>query len=165
MTFKGRLIVFLGIFCIATLSASSQVAQGKPDKPPDKPGKTHTEWIEFTGDLMGGQAVDGCCPNAGPNPEYKMCLAFEVGGFPAYTWYDGYLFINNYFARPGGDHAYIVQFCTEDCTMAIKIIGGVVDYDKKTKVLTVTFTDELCVDMNTGQPITEVTFTLIRRPY
>jgi hypothetical protein len=161
MTFKGRLIVFLGIFCIASLIASSQVAQGKPDKP----GKSHTEWIQFTGDLTGAQPVDGCCPNAGPNPQYTMSLTFDVGGFPAGTPIDGQLFINNYFARPGKDHEYIVQFCKEGTDVAIEIIGGVVDYDKRTKVLMVTFTDELCVDMHYGSPITTVSFTLIRQPY
>jgi hypothetical protein len=157
MTFKGRLIVFLGIFCIATLIASSQVAQGKPDKP----GKSHTEWIQFIGDLEGGQPVDGCCPNAGPNPEYRMYLSFQVGEYPA-GWYDGYLFINHYGA--GRDSKYIVQFWKEGCDAAIEIIGGVIDYDKRTKILTVTFTDEVCWDLCTGSPITEVTFTLIRQP-
>jgi hypothetical protein len=46
----------------------------------------------------------------------------------------------------------------------IKILGGVMDYDKSTRTLKVTFMDVLCVDNNTGAPIGEVTFTLIRRP-
>jgi len=156
---KGRLIAFLGIFCIAVLIVSGAYAQGKPDKP----GKSGTEWIEFWGDLTGGQPVNGCCPNAGPSPPYRMCLNFAVGTHPAGTWYDGHLFINNYGA--GKNRQYIVQFWTDDNDVAIKIIGGVIDFDKTTKVLMVTFTDELCVDMNTGQPITDVTFTLVRRPY
>jgi hypothetical protein len=158
---KGRLIGFVGIFCIAILIVSGSYAQGKPDKP----GKSKTEWIEFWGDLNGGQPVDGCCPNAGPFPPYRMCLNFEVSGHPAGTWYDGHLFINGYRYHGWGEREYIVQFWTDDQDVAIEIIGGVVDFDKRTKVLTVTFTDELCVDMNTGQPITTVTFTLIRRPY
>jgi hypothetical protein len=158
---KRRLIAFVGIFCIAVLIVSGAYAQGKPDKP----GKSKTEWIEFWGDLNGGQPVDGCCGNAGPNPPYRMCLNFEVSGYPAGTWYDGYLFINDYIILgPGHNHQYIVLFSTSDNDVAIKIIGGVVDFDKRTKALTVTFTDELCVDMNTGQPITEVSFTLVRRP-
>jgi hypothetical protein len=159
---KGRLIAFVCIFCLAVLTVSGQVAQGKPDKPPVK---SNTEWIEFWGDLNGGQPVDGCCPNAGPWPPYRMCLNFEVSGHPAGTRYDGHLFINGYRYHGWGEREYIVQFWTDDQDVAIEIIGGVVDFDKRTKVLTVTFTDELCVDMGTGQPITTVTFTLIRRPY
>jgi hypothetical protein len=154
---KGRLIAFAGIFCIAALIASSQVAKGKPDNP--APGKSKTEWIEFWGDLQGGQPVDGCCPNAGPWLPYRMWLNSEVSGHPAGTWYDGRLFINY------GREQYIVQFWTDDQDVAIVIRGGVVDFDKRTKVLTVTFTEELCVDMDTGQAIAKVTFTLVRRPY
>lgn len=153
---KRRLIAFVGIFCIAVLIVSGAYAQGKP-------GKSQTEWIEFWGDLTGGQAVNGCCPNAGPFPPYRMFLNFAVSGHPAGTWYDGHLFINNYGA--GQNRQYIVQFWTDDNDVAIEIIGGVINFDKRTKVLTVTFTDELCVDRNTGQSITEVTFTLVRRPY
>jgi len=160
---KGRLIAVVGVFCIAILIFSGTDAQGmKPDKP-DKPSKSNTEWIEFWGDLVGGQPVDGCCPNAGPNPPYRMCLNFEVGGFPAGTCYDGNLFIN--FFGAGRNRQYIVKFSKEGTDVAIKIIGGVIDYDRRTKVLTVTFTDELCVDNNTGQVIAEVNFTLVRRPY
>jgi hypothetical protein len=158
---KGRLIAFVGIFCIAALIVSGAFAQGKSDKS----GKSNTEWIDFWGDLNGGQPVDGCCPNAGPSPPYRMCLNFEVSGHLAGTCYDGHLFINNYRYLAKGEREYIVQFWTDDQDVAIEIIGGVIDFDKRTKVLTVTFTDELCVDMKTGQPITEVTFTLVRRPY
>ncbi len=164
MTFKGRLIVFLGIFCIAALMASSQVAQGKPEKP-DKPGQTHTEWIQFIGDLQGGQPVDGCCPNAGPNPPYHMCLDFEGAGPPFNTCHEGYLFIN--FFGAGRDQQYLVKFFFShgDIDYGIRIVGGDIDYDRRTKTLTVTFTDELCVDNYTGQTIAEVSFTLERRPY
>jgi len=149
-------LVFIGVDFI-----ESQVkTQGKPDKP----GKTKTEWIAFTGDLKGGQAVDGCCPNAGPFPEYGMTLEFGVGGFPADTYYDGQLFINRYGA--GRNQKYKVQFWNDDISgIAIEIIGGVIDYDKKNKVLTVTFTDEECVNLWTGTHIAWVTFTLVRHPY
>jgi hypothetical protein len=159
---KGRLMALVGIFCMAILIVSGSYAQGKPDKPP---GKSNTEWIQFWGDLNGGQPVDGCCPNAGPFPPYRMCLNFEVNGHPAGTCYDGHLFINGYRYHGWGEREYIVQFWTDDQDVAIEIIGGVIDFDKRTKVLTVTFTEELCVDMITGQPITNVTFTLVRRPY
>ena len=153
---KGRLIAFVGIFCIAVLIVSGQDAQDKPDKP--VPSKA--EWIAFDGDLVGGQAVVGCCPNAGPFPEYRMCLNFWVGTYPP-GWYDGQLFINYYGA--GRNRKYIVQFWNDALPgLAIEIIGGVIDYDKKNGVLTVTFTDELCVDLWTQAPIARVNFTLKR---
>jgi len=155
-------LVFIGVDFI-----ESQVkTQGKPPKPPgqDKPGKTQTEWIQFTGDLVGAQPVDGCCPNAGPYPEYTMTLTKDVGHIKAGT-YDGDLFINGYGAGRPKDRQYIVQFGTGDCVVAMKIIGGVLDFDKTNRVLTVTFTEVLCEDWCTGQPLTELTFTLVRHPY
>ncbi len=162
MTFKGRLIVFLSIFCIAALMASSPVAQGKPEKP-DKPGSSFTEWIEFTEDLVGGQPVDGCCPNAGPWPAYRMTLNFGSYNFSAGT-YDGQLFINYYGA--GRDQKYKVQFWWDyDADLGIEIIGGVINHDRKNKVLTVTFTNEECRHIKTDTPIKLVNFTLVRHSY
>jgi hypothetical protein len=157
---KGRLIAFISIFCIAVLIVSGQDAQGKPDKP-DKPGTPEAEWIAFDGDLVGGQAVVGCCPNAGPWPEYTMTLLFEAGDFPPKT-YDGQLFINYYGA--GRNQKYKVQFWNDEIGLFIEIIGGVIEYDRKNKILTVTFTDDECVDGVTGNHIDYVTFTLVRHP-
>jgi len=165
---KKRLIAFVGIFCIAILIISGVDARMNPDKPDKPPGKSKTEWIEFSGDLVGGQPVDGCCPNAGPFPEYRMCLNFDMHGNPVpggYECYDGQLFINNYRYLAKGEREYKVQFWKEGTDVAIEIIGGVKDFDKRNKILTVTFTEELCVDMRTGRPITTVNFILIRRPY
>jgi hypothetical protein len=156
---KRRLIAFVGIFCIPVLIVSGAYAQGKPDKP----GNSQTEWIEFSGDLAGGEAVNGCCGNAGPFPPYHMTLNFKVGTHEAGTSIDGYLFIN-YFGA-GKTQQYMVQFWTEDWNVGIKIIGGVIDFDRRTRVLTVTFKDEHCVDMITGQTITAVSFTLVRGPF
>ncbi len=125
-----------------------------------KGGKPKTEWIEFWGDLEGGQPVDGCCPNAGPFPEYTMTLAKDVGCVPAGT-YNGYLFINGYGA--GRDHAYIVQFW-KDPEISIEIIGGDIDYDKWNRVLTVTFENAECLDYCTGNTRL-VSFTLVRHAY
>jgi hypothetical protein len=125
-----------------------------------KGGKSKTEWIAFDGDLEGAQPVDGCCPNAGPFPEYTMTLAEDVGCVPAGP-HDGYLFINGYGA--GRNHAYIVQFWNDDPEIFIQIIGGDIDFDKRTRILTVTFENEECVDYCTGDT-TPVTFTLVRRP-
>jgi hypothetical protein len=161
VAFLAFALVFIGVDFI-----EGQVkVQAKPDKPgkPDKPSTSKTEWIAFEGDLVGSQAVEGCCPNDGPFPEYGMILGFEVEGFPPDTYYDGQLFINRYGA--GRNQKYKVQFWNDETGIAIEIIGGVIDDDKKNKVLTVTFTDEMCVNLWTGSPIAVVTFTLVRSPY
>jgi hypothetical protein len=151
---KGRLKALLGI-CIAILIVSGPGAQGKKT---DKPGETRIEWIVFDGDLSGEQEVEGCCPNAGPFPEYRMTLSFDVGDLAG--TYDGQLFINTY--GTGRNREYIVQFWNDE--IGIEIIGGVIVYDRKNKVLTVTFEDEECVDIETGDHIAWVTFTLVRSP-
>lgn len=157
----GLAAIFL--LSMASYSTDQEVTtQGKPVKP-DKPGKSKTEWIQFTGDLVGGQPVDGCCPNAGPFPEYTMTLKKDVGHIPAGT-YNGNLFINGLGADPL-DRQYKVQFWIEGCDFAFEIRGGVIDFNKWNRVLTVTFTDVLCEDFCTGQPLTELTFTLVRHPY
>jgi len=154
---KGRLVAFVGVLCIASLMVSGANAKGKPDKP-DKPDEAKTEWIAFTGDLSGYQAVEGCCPNDGPFPEYEMTLD-QVGGLDGH--YDGRLFMNRYGA--GRDQEYKVQFWNDE--FAIEIIGGVIDDDKKNKVLTVTFTDEARVDLYTKVFIAPVSFVIVRTPY
>ena len=161
---KGKLVAFVAILCVAGLIASDAIAK-KPVKP-DEPVETQTEWIEFTGDLMGGEDVEGCCPNAGPFPEYTMALSFEVAGIPAYTPIGGQLFINSY--RIGKDRGYIVQFWNDheaDNHVAIEIKGGEVYSDKKTKIVTVVFTDAECRDLHEPKDlITLVNFTLERTP-
>ena len=153
---KGKLIAFASILCIASLIVSGANAKGKPDKP----GDTKTELIIFAGDLVGyDDSVEGCCPNAGPFPVYGMTLVKDLGDFRA-GYYEGYLFISTY--GTGRDREYKVQFWNDN--IAIEIIGGVIVNDKKNKVLTVTFTDESCVDLNTGVDIAEVNFVLTRTP-
>lgn len=172
---KGRLFAFACIFCIASLFVLGQEAQGKPDKP-FEPGKLVGEWIEFYGegdiielwDLAGGEVVKGCCPNAGPFPPYTMTLGFDVPsmvpetpGYSAGTPIDGWLYINYYGA--GRDQKYKVQFWTNyEHDMGIEIIGGVINHDRKRKILTVTFTNEECVRIKTKTLIKYVNFTLIR---
>ncbi|MBA7641578.1 hypothetical protein ES703_49263 [subsurface metagenome] len=155
-------LVFIGVDFI-----ESQVkTQGKPEKP-FKPGKPEKEWIQFTGELEGGQVVEGCCPNAGPFPEYTMTLKFGSSIFPPFFppgTYDGQLFINSYGA--GRNRKYKVQFWWNyDLDLGIEIIGGVIEGDKKTKVLTVTFTNEECVHIKSGTPIALVSFELVRHQY
>ena len=162
---RKKLIAKLGILGLAAIfllsMASYSTTQQKDKGGKGKGGKPKTELIEFSGDLVGRQPVDGCCPNAGPFPEYTMTLNKDVGCVPGGT-IDGYLFINGYGA--GRNHAYIVQFWSDDPEIFIQIIGGDIDYDKKSKILTVTFIDEDCVDYCTGTT-TLVSFTLVRRPY
>ena len=153
---KGRAIGLVIIICIASLVASGVNAKGKPDGP----GGSRPEEIEFIGDLSGWQLVEYCCPNAGPMPEYMMTLGGELCDFsvPECT-YNGRLFINYYGA--GQDRRYVVQFWTESLG-TLQIIGGVVSEDRRKKSTTVVFTNEACVEKNTGEFFGNVTFTLIR---
>jgi hypothetical protein len=109
--------------------------------PPPDPDQTTVECIVFTGDLIGSQVVEGCCPNMGPFPDYAMTLVLK-DEYDATVYYggpyDGKLFINNYGA--GRNHGYIVQFWNDD--ICFEAVGGKINNDKKSKVLTVTFTDE-----------------------
>jgi hypothetical protein len=165
---RKKLIIKLGILGLAAIFLLSMASystdqevttRGKPDKP-FKPGKPGKERIAFLGpDLLGDQVLEGCCPNAGPFPEYTMTLGFDVGGFTAGTTIDGYLFINGYGA--GRNHAYKVQFWNDDLEIFIEIIGGDIDNDKKNKILTVTFENEECFEYWT-ETTTLVSFTLVR---
>ena len=143
---------------------------GKPVKKPDNPNKIKAELIVFEGDLVGSQEVVGCCPNAGPFPEYTMALSFAVEGddyyTPANTPINGELFISGY--SIGEDSGYIVQFSNEhdaDNHVAIEIRGGEVSMDKKTKEVTVVFKEAECRDQHDPKDlITYVSFTLVRTP-
>jgi len=171
---KGKLIAFAGVLCIASLVVSGANAKGKPDKP----GNTQTELIEFkqfpppaefVTNFLGSETVDGCCPNAGPYPEYELTLTMDLVGTDGTHYlagtYDGQVFMNGY--RVGKDRMYKVQFWTEGPDhICIEIYGGVRDYDKKTKVLTVTFEE---VEWNLMHdpdktPVGVVSFVLTRSP-
>ena len=170
---KGKLLAFASILCVASLMVSGANA-GKPDKPPDKPGNIQTELIVFTGNFEGSQPVEGCCPNAGPFPAYELTLKVDLFGtdgtfYPADS-YDGQVFMNGY--RIGKDRGYKVQFWTDDLPapgpdhICIEIYGGVPDYNKKTKVLTVTFENVEWNFMHDTEetPIGLVSFVLTRSP-
>ena len=150
---KARLVQLAGVLCIVGLIVSGAHAKGRPDNP----GVPKAEWIAFSGDLAGGQIVEGCCPNAGPFPLYTMTLNDGEDGLPDGT-YEGQLFINRYGA--GRDQKYVVQFWND--SLEVEIIGGVIDYDRRNKVTTVTFTDELCRHLETKQRIAVVSFVLVR---
>jgi hypothetical protein len=167
---KGKLIVFAGILCIASLMVSGANA-GKPDKP----GKTKTEWIEFTGDLDGRAHVEGCCPNAGPNPLYTLTLTKDlvddsdppITVYEAGTYSDGYLFMNGW--RFDGESGYLVQFWHPDGgifpALTFEIICGTTAYDRKTRVLSVTCDGEpWWKDYNRDIDMGPMTFDILRVP-
>jgi hypothetical protein len=174
---KVRLYALLGI-CIAILIVSGPDAQGKK---PVKPDITESETIIFTGDLEGDQEVEGPW-GPGSYPEYTMTLSFDVGELagplyiPAGIPINGQLWINH--GHGTMRKKYIVHFWTDE--FGIEIIGGVIDYDRKTEVTTVTFTDEVCsmcealelddAGVPTGECFDpwisfEVNFILVRKPY
>jgi hypothetical protein len=139
---------------MAVLIVSGVDAKGKPDRP----GGPGAEEIEFSGvDLQGWQIVEGCCPNAGPFPDYTLTLTRNLGELPAGT-HDGQLFVNYYGA--GRNRQYVVQFW--NALGGIEIIGGVIHEDRPNKVTTVEFTNEACLDLDTGETIAVVNFVLVR---
>jgi hypothetical protein len=124
----------------------------------NKPKGEKGEWITFVGDLVGAQEVIGCCPNAGPFPEYTMTLS---GDLPPGT-YDGHIFMNVFIVGKGKNREklYIVQFWTN--SLSLEVIGGVIQEDKKTKITTVTFKNEPCYINDNTTPV-YVSFTLTRK--
>jgi hypothetical protein len=117
-----------------------------PGKPGNKPGGG--ELITFTGYLAGSEVVEGCCPNRGPNPEYTMTLAGPPDPVGIAGTHDGHIFMNSWSPK-GTDHGdYIVQFCWDGIEghYLIEIKGGETVYNKRTKVLNVTFDEENIVE-------------------
>jgi hypothetical protein len=139
---------------------------GKPVK--DKPPKS-AECIIFSGDLTGMAEVEDCCTYGPPHPWYSMDLHLhydieDESDFEGNGSYEGQLFINTWGA--GRNHSYNVQFWNyEDPNpICFEIFGGVIDNDKKNKVLTVTFEDEPALCEYGGDVITLpfVSFKLLR---
>ena len=64
----------------------------------------------------------------------------------------------------GRSQEYVVQFWDAGNLIALEIMGGVADDDKKSKVTTVVFEDEDCVHLETGKSIDTVSFALVRTP-
>jgi hypothetical protein len=171
-------MLFSLVFVVTNVTAKKPVKEDKPDK-------TTAECIAFTGDLLGSDAVEGCCPNAGPWPAYMMTLTLDLQDEDGTTTntseeYDGQLFINGGGSGPNQD--YKVQFWSWDSDEDIpgygdiffEITGGVVNYDRKSKFLTVNFSEEQPTlwlydkwnpETNTGAivaPVLPVSFDLIR---
>ena len=144
---KGRVVVFTVALCITGLVASGVFAD-KPEKPPGKPatpGET-TDLIIFEGDLKGSAIVLGCCPNAGPNPEYTMTvnrdLGYEGGLQVPKGTYDGFIFMNFFGTRK--NQQYYIKFwgsssTTPGLNVAFGIKGGVIYQEKKSDTLRVEF--------------------------
>ena len=171
---KSKLIVFASILCIASLVISGANA-GKPVDKPDKPGKTKTELIVFTGDLQGWAHVAGCCPNAGPNPLYTLTLTKDlvddsdpaITVYPADTYSDGYLFMNGWSFE--GQTGYLVQFWHPEGgifpALTFEIICGTSVYDRKTRILRVTCDNEpWWKDYNRDIDMGPVSFEILRVP-
>ena len=121
--------------------------------------------IVFEGDLEGSDVVEGCCPNAGPFPAYELTVIRDLGENQevGQGTYSGYLFLSFY--GNGRNREYVVRFWGSNSsggTIDIEIIGGLIDDDKKNKILTVNFVAEDCVDRESNQFIEAVTFTLVR---
>lgn len=140
---KRWLSVFTLLIC--GMLVATGIEAKKPDGvKPDNPNKVKAELIAFTGALVGWEEVEGCCPNAGPDPEYQMTLpdglsdsdGIEV--YPADT-YNGFLFMNSWsFEEESG---YLVQFWAsrdeDEEPLTFEIICGTTVYDRKTRVLRV----------------------------
>ena len=151
---KGRLVAFVSVFCIASLAVSGAYAKGKPDKP----GGPEIELITFVGDLAGGHVVEGCCPNNGPFPAYTMTLSKAFGKELSGT-HLGQLFMNVKGTKRSQE--YKVQFWNS--AFFLEIVGGEIENDKKNKILTVRFTNEVCkVRDASGESEVFVTFDLTR---
>ena len=139
----------------------------KPDKPDKPPKPASTELITFTGDLAGTETVSGCCPNAGPFPAYTMTLSEETFPDEMSGVHAGNIFMNSLGRKVQGD--YIVQFWwgeEPDNHYFIEIRGGEKEYDKRTKVLSVTFTEEkmTIIDPDGNSTDEVVSFSLTRAP-
>lgn len=156
---NARRVALVGVFCVVSLVVFGVSAKDKPGKP-EKPDTSKTEWIAFQDDLVGAQEVEGCCPNAGPFPQYTLEVPNSVGLLEKGI-YQGQVFMNFY--GVGRDQRYIVQFWNDE--IAIEIIGGVITQDRKSKVLTVTFENETCVDLFEKTFIANLSFVLTRAPY
>jgi hypothetical protein len=164
---KLRCVAFVVGFIIAGLIAAGAIA-GKPQNP-----GTPTDLIIFEGDLDGHAIVEGCCPNAGPNPPYTMTVTRDLGydggpQVPAGT-YHGFIFMN--FFGTKNNQQYYVKFwgsssSTPGLNVAFGIKGGVIYQEKKSDVLFVDFDGDILYTLDEygvlDEPIGPVYFTLER---
>jgi len=172
---KGRLVAFVGVFCVAILVVSGAYAD-KPEEPPGKPQDPGTtlDLIIFEGDLEGQAIVEDCCPNAGPNPAYTMTVTRDLGLAPGPVVpegeYEGFIFMNFFGTKK--NQQYYIKFwgsssSSPGLNVAFGIKGGIIDFDRKSGVLFVDFDGDLLytLDDETGvldEMIGPVFFTLER---
>jgi hypothetical protein len=107
--------------------------------------------IIFEGDLEGQAIVEGCCPNAGPNPRYTMTVPYDLGTAPGQQVfagvYEGYIFMNTFGTRK--NRQYYVKFWGSSpdppgLNIAFGIKGGIfIDHGKKSDILEVEFNGDL----------------------
>ena len=143
-----------------TQSASDEETQILDKKPHDG------DLIIFDGDLVGNEIVMGCCPNGGPSPVYTMNVVSELFPLEFQGEHTGYVYMNGFGRRL--PWAYKVQFWWGEVPndYFIEIRGGTVSKDKKTGVLTGTFTTaDTCWTWHNGvEEIIFIDFTLLRDP-
>jgi len=168
---KAKVISFLALsmaIILVSCEYESPPTQNTPDVETqilDK--KPHDgDLIIFEGDLAGNDTVMGCCPNAGPSPEYTMDVVSDKFPVEFRGEHTGNIFLNGF-----GRHlpwAYKVQFWWGEVPndYFIEIRGGTVHKDKRTKILTATFTQEdTCWTWHNGvEEIIFIDFTLLRDP-
>jgi hypothetical protein len=137
----------------------------KPDRPDKPPKPVSGELITLTGDLAGEEIVEGCCPNAGPFPEYTVTFDSRFPDGIAGT-HTGNIFMNSFGRKAEWD--YIVQFWweAEPSGYLVEIRGGEKEYDNRAKILTVTFENETMTITDPGGDCidVDVSFTLTRAP-
>ncbi len=166
-----RLLTLFTLPLVLVACDAQPVSVDTPDaqfaKVDKKPKPASAELITFTGDLEGAQEVSGCCPNAGPFPAYTMVL--KPGVFPDEVSGEqtGQIFMNSFGRKAQWD--YIVQFWWGDepeDDYFIEIRGGEMEYDRKTKILTVTFSGESMTIIDPDEVSTDVVvdFVLTRAP-
>ena len=127
----------------------------------------NTELITFTGDLEGSQEIAGCCPNAGPNPEYTMTLSDEFS--PEFRGeHTGKIFMNSFGRNMPWEYKFQFWWEEDGTTYFIEIRGGEVHRNPKTKIVFVIFdmvqTYEIWIGYELQDSIT-VSFNITRDPH
>ncbi|MDX1799157.1 MAG: hypothetical protein R3255_10950 [Candidatus Lokiarchaeia archaeon] len=164
MKSKGILVVILSIALI--LSVTLILVGPVLSKPKPNPN-SNPELIIFEGDLEGNQEVVGCCPNAGPWPEYTMTLSDNFQ--PEFRGeHIGNIFMNGFGQKLPWEYKVQFWWTEDDTEYFIEIRGGEVQRDRKTKILTVTFVMVETYEIWIGYELQDnviVTFTLTRDPH
>jgi hypothetical protein len=156
------LIVSITMILVSLILVTSGLSKPRPNP------NSNPELIIFEGDLEGNQEVVGCCPNAGPNPEYTMFLSDTFP--PEFRGeHTGKIFMNSFGHNMQWDYKVQFWWNESDTQYFIEIRGGEVHRDRKTKILTVTFDNVLCYEIWIGYDLQTdpvyVTFNITRDPH